>query len=470
MAITLNKFCVALNHEDPSIVIGGLKAFYDKVIDDHEALHSFGYNGRVPSYDAMDLMNPASTAPTNGLLLNLINSSPQLEEFFTLWSIPSRDEDRTLCAHHMTCMALILHLSQNEHQAFCNRIVGRILHEFTKSIYLQISTGHVELTHATLGLLIAMCRTSKQNACDVFHKVISNSTALASLLQRGKAVAFIYNGDQKINTDWRFLLIILMLTILEAADDDVLKELLANNSLLRKMIATINKDNKPGMVLLLDGISLVQRDKFYLTTPGVKHPLVDFTFQNKLFLLYGYDDDTIGQSVHSFLLKFSQVVGELIQLGKKNPLSSLPRQLASQLVKHLLGHQNLKHREIQLVLLKAQPSLLTQCLATVATSWEPKPSLLFVSSLSHVTSLITHVSSEHQQRAILRSALAADYSTQEIKIKEAIDAISSSIFPPGNKFILYISNLIILILFIFPDCYVLLRSFQKGTQQNPFTQ
>lgn len=447
MVLTISGFRITLNHEDPEFVIGGLKDFNKQVLLDHDAFDSFGHHGRCNSFEVERILSPDSITATTGLLSDLILSSPQLEELFVLWDIPSRNEDKLLCSVHMTTFAVIFHCCQRNQITFGNKIASRILHDFTKSIFLQLATGHIELVHATLGLLIAISRTSHQNARDVYQKIIANASSIESLTQRGKMLPWSdLNGEKKMSTDCRYLLIILILSILQAADDELLKDIFANNSIMRKVIGTINKDNKHGMKLLIEGLQFVQRDKYYLLT-NIKHPIIDYTFQNKLFLLYRYEDSNIKTVVHEFVLDYSRNLAEVLQLGKKHSSNNFARQMALQLIKHLMGHQNLKHREIQMVLLKAQPNLLSAFIDTIeTTSWDPQPTFAFISSLHQLTYLINNVSLDHQQRSIIKSAIlnqdkthdqtqtqsvAKSEENREHKIREVIDAIVTSIIPSG---------------------------------------
>ncbi len=345
------RFQLAINHEDPEVVISGLNEFRHQILVDHEAIESFGYCGRSVA-NGEHTFSAQEPFQVVGLLSSFISASPQLEELFVLWSLPGRDVDRKLSASHMLCFAAILHCASCR-KTLCDEIVCRILHDFGKSIQMQLSSGNVELVHATLGLLISMCRTSKQNSRDVYQKVNFSDSTFGTLIQKGKNVSF--NG--KISTDARVLITILLFTILDSADPITIAGLLLSNSVVRKVTHSINKDAAHTVELTLNGIvHLLQHSPLIRLHIG---DLVDSVCIQKLLQLYKGEDEVLQEVAHSFVLRFCRLASDLIlqgdqQGGKKLSggrddsvtIAASASSCVSQLIKQLVPHQDERHKEV----------------------------------------------------------------------------------------------------------------------------
>ena len=181
----------------------------------------------------------------------------------------------------MRCLAVILHCSAVARSDFCARIATRILNEFLRSLQHQMAGGGstsssggakvgsggaaaTALVHATLGVLLAVARVSPMCARNVYSKINLTSSIYGSLLQRGRALPWSLaaasgegeeergggggGGDgggeglgEKLHTDARFLLLLLLLTALQSADAGQQREFVGPKALLRRGVDGVHK-------------------------------------------------------------------------------------------------------------------------------------------------------------------------------------------------------------------------------------
>ena len=175
--MNVSRFQIALNHEDPTVIISGLKSFSNQILKEHDALYAFGYNGRSINSllfsSSSNILYPYYSKINElpvGLLALYLKSSPQIEELFVLWNLQGYDINKELCPIHMKCIASILFCSHNDDN-FCNVVINRIISEYSKSILSQLGSSNQNVIHSTLGLCIAIARVSKQHACDTYQKL-----------------------------------------------------------------------------------------------------------------------------------------------------------------------------------------------------------------------------------------------------------------------------------------------------------
>lgn len=347
-----SRFLFCLNSDDPDIVAQGLEEFRDQVLKDHNAFDSYGYHGRGSSDGVMGTFSPSSVEGTVGVLANFIRSSPQLEELFILWGLPGRDDDKPLSSSHMSCLSVILHCAKSD-ASFCSTVVNRILHEHSKSLASQLSSGNLKLVHSTLALILAMCRSSPQNSRDTFQKlvVISLST-FATLLQQGKTITWDavkntcdVSGNTKLKTDSRLLLVVVTLTAIESADQSSGSELFSSStSLLKRITNSIHKDSYFLVQLVLEGLTLIRKEPSCEQLIGTR--LLDLRFQDNLMVLYKDEDGRMQKVVHAFLLDHCFHLVSNMSKGGRGVVSGNARASALQLLRCLEGHHDLRHREV----------------------------------------------------------------------------------------------------------------------------
>jgi hypothetical protein len=311
--MNVSKFQLILNHEDPNVVSDGLKEFRDQILIENEAIITFGYCGQIATTKADDLFQNKEHKVIVGLLKAYLNASPQLEELFVLWSLPGHDEDSNLSAEHMSCIAAILHCAVSE-QEMCNCVVRRILHEFSRGLRSQLSSGHINVTHSSLGLLITMCRTSSQNCRDTFQKLSDYS--FNNLIQKGKYVSWTDSCTSLTHkTDARALIFMLQFLFIESAHQEEISQLLQSSSTFKKLIHSIDKDQFPVVEMVLNvWMYLTAHSSIFRWNVN---EFMDALFLEKLFVLCKSHNVVISIAVYEFLVATCHYLGEAMLQKKK---------------------------------------------------------------------------------------------------------------------------------------------------------
>ena len=404
--MNVQRFTFALQHEDPLVVASGLRTFSSLCLSEHESEQSFGYNGRGVVGSGV-----GGRGRVKGLLAAYLRSSPRLEELFVLWGLPELDADRALAQALMQCLAVIFHCIVGE-EAFCTDLVSRVLHEKSKAIKDQLASGSVPLVHATLGLVLSLLRTSAQSCRDAYDRcIIMSVPVLSTLSQKGKTVSWessssaagAGDGGGKLSTDSRTLIIILLLTLLQQADVNLANDLLGPSSLLRKITNTVDKDTPEGARLVLHGLHDWLRDCSHVAL-GTKVLLVDANFQQRLLEMYkSSTEESLHKPLHAFMLAYCHSLCEGIRKKSGGPgATSVAHSGALQLIFKLDAHLDTRHRELQAVLVAAHPSLLSKCVSSINTSWEPRASHVFLCAMSHLCRLVSTVELGPHFRAAVR--------------------------------------------------------------------
>jgi hypothetical protein len=445
--MNVNRFQLALNHEDPEIVIKGLEEFTNLVLSEHDAIKSFGYCGRSIYSETNLIIHPPSITTIVGVLSSFIKSSPQCEELFVLWSISGRDEDRMLCSAHMNCLSAILFCASTN-ETICNNIVNRILSEFSKSLHMQLASGHARLIHSTIGLCISMSRSSPQNCRDVYQKLMfsSSQNLFGTLLQLGKNISWKApklpqdddnnddndnsedeeDNNEKISTDSRLLLVIWMLLIVEYADQNIASELLPYSSLFRRVTNSIHKDTPSTIKLILEGLLAVQKNSVFFI--HCKLAIVDQNFQSKLLGFYKYEDQRIVELVHFYCRDFCNNIVKGYSNDRKGTGKGSARSIATNFIRQLEGHNDLRFRELQTILIKSQPYLLPRVVSSVAINWsDPQPSYAYLCAISHLTYLANTIDIDNQLKNSLK--VCASGGKSDIIVKTTIDTLISTVVP-----------------------------------------
>jgi hypothetical protein len=331
----LGRFQLALNHDDPNFVIQGLNEFTEKILFEHNAIESFGYYGRsLLPYQTLDGNCPLEI---KGLLRDYISSSPQIEELHILWKISGRSENPDLILAHTHCFAAILHCAKSD-QGFCNRIVARILSEYSRTVSNQLTLGQQNIIHSTLGLLLAMCASSPQNSRDTYHKLLNHLAPLQTLLQKGKAISTEISGV-RVQTDSRHLIILLVLMVLYHCDTIIGNELISHKGLFNRVVNGIHKDSSHTILQVIQNVSEI------LISPPVPYQikvnLIDASFLSKLLELK--DEQNI-ESTKKLLSEYCHLLvdsGSRRGEGKYNPMNRM-----TLVVKTLSPHLDIFHREV----------------------------------------------------------------------------------------------------------------------------
>ena len=421
--ITVSAFQFGLNSDEPEIVSSALQDFTRTILQEHHQSENFGYLGRS-SFEASNgyaeshsLINTLHPEHTTGVLKAYLNSSPDLEELFVLWNLPNRDKDRLLCSQHMKCFASILHCIKNAEKEICHRVCSRILRDHVKSLQIQLSSGHTTLVHSTLGILLSMSRCTTQMCKEVYNKfLVITSATLATLAQKGKELTYECTSTIKITTDARFFIILIALLCVHCSDSVMLNEILSERSVLRALTSSVHTDTYYGVVMLLEGLMM-------LVPTSSLYKLFDIRFQSKIFLLYENDHQSIQQIGHKFvktLLASVLTTNANTQAEKKS--------LASQVLKHLHSSTDMRHREIQLLIVQSLPSMINKAIATlpvVTLTHEAIVSNAFV--LDNLCQIYNSADVDSATRTFLKSAYAGEKSDEQIK--DFVVATINGLFP-----------------------------------------
>jgi hypothetical protein len=340
--MNLARFQLALNHEDPEIATKGLNEFREKILVDHNATVTFGYNGR-PARASYDFFSEHPNEVV-GLLKDYIQSSPQVEELFILLQLPGRTENVSLVVAHTACISAILHCGKSNSRC-CDSIVSRILSEFSRTFSNQLTTSHTSIVHCTLGLFLAMCRTSPQNARDAYNRLVSHTSSLNSLLQKGKSVSFEGDDNFKISTDSRYLIILLVFTLLLHADGVISSELLTHRGLFSRVTNGILKDSPPTLRLICSSVlSLLSLSSVPFST---KVDLIDPAFLQKLIEVNRSEDSEISSLVDSILIDYANHIAYVSGgAAKKQQGGGLVNNKVYMLLKALQPHCNTFHEQV----------------------------------------------------------------------------------------------------------------------------
>ena len=210
-------------------------------------------------------------------------------------------------------MALIIHCLGGRPSSgitVSDTIVSRILSDHMKSIQAQLTSNNTDLTHATLGVLLAMMRSSSQSCRDTFQKLNLSSQTLDCIVQKGKAVKWT-DREASITalTDARLLVVLILLLVLEVIDEGSVGELFAERSLVRKVMHAVGRDSSDLVQIVCGGLLFVMHKNPVLHMHI--HEIVDSATVKQLLLLYEQSDRLIRTTVHRFLLRLVEAMRAL---------------------------------------------------------------------------------------------------------------------------------------------------------------
>ena len=445
--MNVKRFQFILSQEDPLVVSEGLDTFRLQILREHDAILAFGYNGRSIYVDTEKALYPSRTADIKGLLSAFIQSSPFCEEVFVLWRlIVDRNELRDLCASLMQCISAILYCSYMN-EIYCTNIVSKILSEFNKCLQQQLSSGNIQLTHSTLGLLISMARSSSQNCKDVYQRVLysmSNDNIYVTMLQKGKIVKWITNENlvdintlnfnkdnihEVIVSDSRSFIVILILTILKNADSAMYIELMNSNSLFKRILNSIHKDEPNMLKIIFEGLLiLMDINAQYIVS-------IDNNCINNLFVLYKSENEHTQEIVDDFMQKYSiYLTNSVTDNSSYYHNRGYFEKTILYITQELRGHVDLRHRKLQLLFLKKRPNLLGKCINSLTLSWDPvvSPSYDYVCALSHLTYLLCNVDLDKKKIRTLKENMSNEKADSNI-YKSSIEDVFAT-FVPANLY------------------------------------
>lgn len=271
-----------------------------------------------------------------------------------MWNLPNREEHRALCASHMATLALVLHIAKSN-TSTCSSVISRILSEHLKSLHSQLASGNTELVHSTLGLLLAMVRTSPQNCKDVFQKLNLSSQTLDSVIQKGKTVNWkCPSHDHVLGTDSRLLVIMIVCIVLRTVDENAVLELFAERSLMRKIMHSIGRDSPDTLQIVLPGVLHALAHNPVMAAHV--HDVFDGATVRQLVLLYTRPEDAMQALGHGFALQLVELMKSLQSAGAnkrafRGPQGALSAaasvsRCSSYLAQHLEPHTDIRQQEV----------------------------------------------------------------------------------------------------------------------------
>jgi hypothetical protein len=159
-------------------------------------------------------------------------------------------------------------------------------------------------------------------------------------MQKGKLVAQSV-GEDKIETDSRCLLFVLLMTILTRATEQIASELLQRNSLIRRMLRTVDVQSLANIKLILDCV-LTFIEAAPLST-STRLSVVDDDFLEHSVCLYEAADEAAQDLAHKFLLTFATDLARALPSQRKELLP-----LAGAVVRRVSPHTEARHKEVGL--------------------------------------------------------------------------------------------------------------------------
>ena len=298
--MSLTKFQLCLNHDNPSIVLAGLNDFANQVLREHgfrinECLCPV-QSQSIESIESNELFTQQDLVETKGILLNYIHSSPKAEELFVLWSLPGRDSLIDLAIAHTHCLAVILHCSTNI-PIYQKEIITKIINDYAHSIIFQLGSKSPMLVQVTLGLLTEIVRSPYYPMTyEVYERLFSDISVYNTILTPP-----ISEGDDsvKATTDTLQMLIIMIFTLYNNTTDEyIISHLLQSTSLLKQILLNTTKYSTFHMYLIIHSLlSISPRNQpYYLLS------LLDKTMISDYIKLYNDNNEKVVDIIHRLFI------------------------------------------------------------------------------------------------------------------------------------------------------------------------
>ena len=327
MTTSIARLQLALNSEDQRLVTSELQTLRSTILEEHDAVDAYGYHGRC----AVPLC-PAHPKEVVGILKAYLQRSPKLEELFSVWDIANKHENRVLLAAIAETIAVILFCAASN-PAVCAPITQRIFREQIKAMHSHLASGHTNLVHCMLGLLLAIARVSEQSSRDLYQKLILSSQCFNDITQRGKRIKS-EAGGIPVETDSRSLLLIVLATILLKSNEVIAAELLTRGSVLRRSLCCINNYSLAEVKMILDSIKYIIQNSSLPST--IRLNVLDSLLLERILLLY-HGDDEINEAAHDFMLSFCHSLAS--ELKSKRELAGLASMVISKLTPYSIVRQ-----------------------------------------------------------------------------------------------------------------------------------
>jgi hypothetical protein len=344
--MNISRLQVVLNHNDPDIVLNGINEFTKQILLENNSIESFGYNGR--SCTTHFTLSSQNAVEVKGLLESYIKSSPQLEELFILWDMSGRESNKPLIVAHLTCIAAILHIAKGDSN-FCERISQRILSDYSKSLLESLSSNHSATVHSTIGLLIAICRLSQHASQTTYTSILSQSSTLSHLLQKGKETLWTSPLGEQLFSDSRCLISLLVLLLTFQGDPIVVSDLVSNHkSLLRRVFNGLSSDPPHTVELIV--VSLIEILKDSQLSHSLKIQIFDKTLLHHMMVYTSHDNNAKYEIASQLIHKLTKIyINMIIGQGHSNNQKQGNNYNLQMLMRELSPHLCQSHREVSIV-------------------------------------------------------------------------------------------------------------------------
>jgi hypothetical protein len=163
----------------------------------------------------------------------------------------------------------------------------------------------------------------------------------------------------KIRTDSRLLLVLIVFTVFESADQSVAADLQVTGvTLLRRILNAIEKDTPTTIKIILEGLAIIRQQPACEALLGTK--VFDVKFLEKVLGFYEHEDEQVRAAADVFFQDHARHLAEVLSKsarrggaaggsGGGGGGASGAKAAAALLLSQLAGHKDLRHREVLLL-------------------------------------------------------------------------------------------------------------------------
>ena len=360
--MSLKKFQICLNHENPDIIRVGLDEFTDELLRDHSGYDSFRFCGYVPtsgeqkndqndSHEAYDetALSTNYMGEMKGLLLQYIKSSPNLEELFILWNLTGYEYDSRLCYSHMKCLAAIIFCTQST-PTVQKLVINRILSKFSTNIIRQLISNDVLMIQSTLQLLLSICKVSKDMSQRMYYLFMTENSYFSKILSlKVDDDSLIQNLHNTIS-----LVILIIFRVLNSSFDDelMLKQLLEDDSILMILFQSISDYSNFNIKLIMTNFINIDCKLSFLFIE--QNCISDWL---SIYNHHNDNDEALTTICHQFFTLLCTDVANLFSTEKtkesslvlffdRSYLFSQAKLISTEILQNLVAHENTFHKSV----------------------------------------------------------------------------------------------------------------------------
>lgn len=386
MTLNLKRFQFAVNHTDPQVVLAGLREFLDLLLNTDEHLRIFfePTSSSIRKDQSFEIVEYPNVQP---ILSTFFASSPQAEEFFSLWEFPTIEYDSELCAMDMNCLAAVVECLPPS-SPFLLPIINRINTSSSKFILFQLDKKNYALRNSVLRLLIAVQR--KARVADEFLHHFMLSTYVKNSIAKQSSDDDQEEGKQP--EDSIYFIEKLLFSALVFADTDSSISLLSHGNNFESLIDALPKISIEAYQLFLNGL-INLFNKGFRIQEQLSHKLLTKHCVQCIFSA-AEANSAKQDSCDGFLeLAIESLIALMLSQDSKRirqGISSyLARKLLTSMVSVLKPTIHPLHARAQVEVVKIIPEMCHKCMLTIGVSWEPIESEEYYHAVKHLNELLT---------------------------------------------------------------------------------